>query len=300
MPRSRPILVTGAPRTATTPVGNMLASAQASVSLYEPLGTTGVRSNDLRFPMVGEGLGMSEQELAAVIDLFARRRTGPLHSQQRGKYFSWSRALFGSRTLHSARLARLHPFARNVIWKDPHAIMLAPDVASRGVPTVVTARRPEAHAASYRRLGWVSRAREIYPRWAARFGPCAIAEEALTEADDPVVSAALIWRMSYLGLIRTDTLDKVMLVTSEDLIADEAGTYARLFERLGLAPSKTTRRMLSAQRDGGAAIPDKGTTHDWSRSAASANSYWSEILSDADLAAVRALTGDVVGAIFPD
>lgn len=299
MPDTPPlILVTGAPRTATTPVGNMLATAHRTVSLYEPLGPTGIRANAARLPMLGSGLGLTEDQLSTVLASFARRRTGPLHSQQRGGTFSWKRALAGSRTAHTARLARLQPWAKTVIWKDPHAVFLAPDVAAREVPVVVTARRPEAHAASYQRLGWVSQAEAVYPRWARRFGPCAIVEAALPDAGQPVVSAALIWRLSYLGLIRSGVLDRVALITSEDLIADEVGSYRRLFDRLGLTPGKATEALLSAARDKGAAIPDKGTTHDWSRSAASANSYWKDILGEADIARVAALTGDVAERIF--
>ena len=48
------ILVTGAPRTATTPVGNMLETAQSTVSLYEPLGPTGLKRFQDWFPMNGE------------------------------------------------------------------------------------------------------------------------------------------------------------------------------------------------------------------------------------------------------
>ena len=46
----RLILVTGAPRTATTPVGNMLARCRGVVSLYEPLGPTGLVSVSERYP----------------------------------------------------------------------------------------------------------------------------------------------------------------------------------------------------------------------------------------------------------
>lgn len=292
------ILVTGAPRTATTPVGNALATARRTLALYEPLGTTGLVRIRSRFPMIGEADIPDSAALEDICGRLARLRPGKLHSQQRTATFSLKRAIFGSRTAHSFRLAQAHPWVRTVIWKDPHAVMLVPDLARIGVSVVVTARRPEAHAASYRRLGWVSAAASLYPRWSKRFGPCAVIESALDRAQDPVISAALIWRMSYLAVLRGEALDHVALVTSEDLIADDAGTYARLFDRFGLVPGPKTDARLRSHEATGAAIPASGKTHDWSRSAAAVNAYWKDVLSPEEVADVQRLTEDVATRIF--
>ncbi|TMM46739.1 sulfotransferase [Qipengyuania marisflavi] len=293
------ILVTGAPRTATTPVGNMLATARRAVTLYEPLGPTGVQGVDAWMPMVGDGLGLSASAVDQLISDLSGLRPGPLKTQQRPRQdFSLKRALFGSRTLHSFRLASLQPWSQAVIWKDPHANMLATDVALRGVPVVVTARRAKAHASSYRRLGWVSRAAEIYPRWAQRFGACPVVEGALGKAQDSIISSALIWRMSYLPLIRENCLDRVHLVTSDALVADERATYTRLFDRLGLVQTAATEKLLTAEKSATRSRPDSKTSHDWTRSVAAVNSYWKELLTDDDAAQVDRLTGDVEEALF--
>ncbi|MCV6627035.1 MAG: hypothetical protein OIF38_13110, partial [Cellvibrionaceae bacterium] len=146
------ILVTGAPRTATTPVGNMLSLAAKTTSIYEPFGLTGYREIKYRFPMTAPEDGLSPQALNALLQKIARFR-GRLKPQTRGRENTSLKAkFFGTRTRYSLRMARLQPWLNTVIWKDPHAVMLVPDIVQAGLPVVVTARRPKAHAGSYKRL----------------------------------------------------------------------------------------------------------------------------------------------------
>lgn len=299
MRQRRLILVTGAPRTATTPVGNLLAQCQGTVSLYEPLGPTGLSWIREAFPMVGRRLGIEPDQLATLLGQLRDVRLGKLKPQTRpGAAASLRSRLLGSRTLHSARIAKLQPWARTVIWKDPHAIMMVPDLVDSDVEVVVTARTPWAHAASYKRLGWHSKAAEIYPRWATRFGDCKTCETFLDRTGDSVVSAALLWRMSYLPLIRTQSLTQVHLITSEALERDERSTYFELLEQLGLTPTRGVERTLAKpRRDAAASGPNK-KTHDWKRSVASLNRYWQEVLSGDDLGNIHAITGDVAPLVL--
>lgn len=297
--RRRVILVTGAPRTATTPVGNMLSLASRTSTLYEPLGPTGFRRIHVRFPMVGNAAEeLALDELVALVSDIAALR-GRLKSQNRGEGPAPLRTrLFGSRTLHSFRLARLQPWADTVIWKDPHAVMLVPDLVAAGLPVVVTARRPHAHAASYKRLGWKSRAAEIYPRWQARFGADRVTEAWLERVGEPVISGALIWRLSYLQLLRTGCRGDIHLVTSDALEADEKATYLGLFDALGLRPTARLRRKLEQPRQAARAIPMSGQTHDWSRSVRAVNAYWKDLLDADEIAAVDAITREVADSLF--
>lgn len=296
----RVILVTGAPRTATTPVGNLLAQCRGTVSLYEPLGPTGLSRVGVWFPMVGDDLGVAEAALPQLIDDLAAFRPGKLKPQARGgRAASLVTSLFGSRTLHSVRLARLQPWARTVIWKDPHAIMMVPDLVEAGLDVVVTARTPRAHAASYRRLDWHSKARDVYPRWSARYGRCEVVESFLNRSEDSVISAALLWRLSYLPLLRTETLRRVHLITSEALEQDEQATYRMLIGDLGLTPTRAVERTLSREKREARASEMSQKTHDWTRSVASVNQYWKDVLSHEDLRHVDEITSDLEPALFP-
>ena len=293
--KRRLILVTGAPRSGTTPVGNLLGKCAGAVSIYEPLGKTGLTRIDGRFPLLGDGLGINRDDFHRLINDLSAFRFGPLKPQaRRASASSIFTTLFGSRTLHSMRLARLQPWSRTVIWKDPHAIMLVPDLVDAGIDVVVTVRTARAHAASYKRLGWRFKAAEIYPRWSARYGRCTTCEAHLDDSADKVTSAALLWRMSYLPLIRTDGLGKVHLITSADLQADERKTYDGLFRDLGLTPTPALERTLSRPRREARAADLGKKTHDWTRSVASLNSYWKDVLSAEDVEKVDRITADLV------
>jgi len=295
----RVILVTGAPRTATTPVGNMLALAAHTRAIYEPFGRTGYREIKHRFPMTAPEDGLTPEALSALLQKISRFQGG-LKPQHRGAGSTSLKArLFGTRTLYSLRMARLRPQLKNVIWKDPHAVMLVPDMIQAGLPVVVTARRPKAHAGSYKRLGWQSRAAEIYPRWKSRFGADPVAEQWLPEIEDPVISGALIWRLSYLPLIRENCLDRVQFITADALQADEDATYRKLCDALELKVTPAMEKQLKKRKSAnGRAIPGSGTTHDWTRSVETVNSYWKKLLTDEETAAVDALTGSLETQLF--
>ncbi len=297
--KRRLILVTGAPRTATTPVGNLLARCKGAVSLYEPLGPTGLSWVDEPFPIVGDGLGIDQDRLRALVEDLSAFRFGTLKPQVRQEGRATLRTkILGSRTLHSLRLARLQPWSSIVIWKDPHAILMAPDLCESNVDVVVTVRTPWAHAASYRRLGWRSKAAQVYPRWSARFGRCQVCENFLDQSTDSVIAAALLWRMSYLPLVRTSTLCKVHLITSEDLELNERATYFKLIRELGLIPTHAVERAVSLARREAAAAEMSQKPHDWKRSVASVNRYWKEVLTDGDVRNVHAITHDVTPYFF--
>jgi hypothetical protein len=267
------------------------------VSIYEPLGKTGLARIDTRFPVVGDEF--SRRDLQQLIEDLAAFRFGALRSQaRRPGRVSISTRLFGSRTLHSIRLAHLQPWSQVIIWKDPHAILLVPDLVNAGIDTVVTVRTPRAHAASYKRLGWHSRAAEIYPRWSARFGGCTICESLLQQSCDTVELAALLWRMSYLPLVRTGALASVQLITSADLETDERAAYEKLIGGLGLTPTAALVRMLSRPRREAAARDMSLKAHDWTRSLASVNNYWREVLTADEVQRVDRITSDLVPHLF--
>lgn len=299
MTKRRIILVSGAPRSGTTPVGNLLSRCEDTVSIYEPLGPTGLARVKTRFPVVGDMF--SKMELEELIDDLAAFRFGALKPQTRhsGQVSLFTR-LFGSRTLHSVRLARLQPWSRTIIWKDPHAILLVPDLLDANVDTVIAVRTPQAHAASYKRLGWYSKAAEVYPRWAARFGRCSICEMSFDRTVDAVESAALLWRMSYLPLIRTEAINKVHLITSADLETDERAAYGRLIKTLALVATPGVEQMLSKARRDTAAANMQRRAHDWTRSVSSVNNYWREVLTKDDIDKVDRITSDLVPRLFAE
>ena len=285
------ILVTGSPRSGTTPVGDILACLPRTATLYEPMGPTGDQRFAARFPMVGAD-GLTDAGLAAFIaDLAAGRlHLKPQDRPSGGVREKTIRRLIGSRTALSLRLYRANPFARRLIWKDPHAVFCATAVAALGVKTVVTMRPPLAQAASFKRLGWVSQAGEVQRRL-ARAGELDAAIDALIErhGGDPVGSAAILWHLAYRRFAGAPG-ENLRLFDLAALGEDEAAGYADLFQWLGQPmPAKAMRRI--ARRSGQDARPKPGQVHDFARSARSANAYWSDVLTADEIALVEDLNG---------
>jgi len=115
-----------------------------------------------------------------------------------------------------------------------------------------------------------------------------------------VESAALLWRMSYLPLIRTGALGSVRVVTSADLEADEPAAYDKLIRGLALTPGRGVKRMLAKPRRDAVAADMGSKTHDWTRSVSSVNNYWREVLTKDDLEKVDRITSDLAPRFFAE
>lgn len=296
----RIVLVSGAPRSGTTPIGHVLSLSSGAGILYEPMGTTGDRRFQQRFPMAGEP-GFDELQLAAFINDMRGLRLS-LKPQQRPAHdrLSWParqfRNLIGSRSAISYRLLHLRPRLRTIIWKDPLAALSAPEVANAGVPVVITARAPLAHAASYARLGWTLDVAALYARYRPLHGAIAEVEQALSEPLEPVTSATILWHLVYRRAVAAleQHPEHAVLVDSESLERDEQAVYERLLARLRLERSARLRRYL-AQRGTNANRKTHGATrvHDWSRPVSDTNHYWRDLLDPAQIERVHRLNGEL-------
>jgi hypothetical protein len=295
------------PRSGTTGVGTALAHAPAAASLYEPLNPeSGLRSVAEYFVLPPAGDLRQDRQLCDVLDqvlrVSVRTRTGvwPQDSRLRRAV----KQVTGSTSRASAVRIRLDPRVRTVVWKDPFASLLVPTVArDLGIPAVVTIRPPEASAASFKRLGWDFDVERVV-RGLARVHPGAAYLEGMVDEvrarRDPTSVGAQLWRVVYgylhhsLVELGSPTGAAVAWVNSRSLLADPAGTYDDLYQRLGLEMTPRARgRIEHDYRDEGSGAPAGGVTHDAQRNVQRANSYWSSVLDADEVARVRALTDAV-------
>lgn len=293
------ILVTGSPRSGTTPVGDLLTRLPHAASLYEPMGLTGDRELPYPFPTLGQS-GFDQQALAAFLDRIQRKNI-KLKSQIRPGAPLWRKLIapiVGSRTATSLRALKRQSRTDWLIWKDPHAAFLAADVAAMDIPVVLTARHPCAHAASFKRLGWVSKARDVYHRAPDRFAHMPALEGWLADhGDTPLGSAACLWAMIYAGIVRDGLPKQIFFMNPERLAADELASYAALFDWLGTDFPTQARDIIASRQSGEVAAPKGQRVHDFSRSAAAANSYWTKSLTTQEADLVLSITGPIWDAL---
>ena len=299
------ILVTGAPRSGTTPVGSILARAPGAQAIYEPWGPTGDVRFKTRFPIPGTG-GLSRDDVCAFVRDLAEFNIR-LKRQVRASYTRdpWylptARKIIGTRSRASLLLARINKRrCTHVIWKDPHAVMAVPDIIETGLPVVVTMRPALAHAASYKRLGWRPVLSDIYPRFEERYGRDIHIEAILLRSDEPsyVEAAAALWRMAYSVVAGAAGSPNLHLLDSKMLAYDEISCYQKLFKDLGLSFDRVRShltRCVAASRSHNR--PAKAV-HDWTRSIAYTNSYWQSTLSREEIRQVDTLTRDIELQLF--
>ncbi len=289
------ILVTGAPRSGTTPVGNTIAQAAGAESIYEPWGPTGDVRFDVRFPIPGTA-GFEKSELGRFVDDLAALSL-TLKPQVRAGHkklpFSQQlvRRVLGTRTAHSLRMARLKWGLSHVVWKDPYAVLAVPDILEVDVPVVVTLRPALAQAASYKRLNWQPNLGAIYPRFKQRYGADADIDRILSSPDEPpkYLAAAILWRMAYTAVSKGIGHPGLHIMSSTSLEHDEVGAYEGLFCGLSL-PFESAKRYVEKRNAGSMNQKREATAvHDWNRSVSHTNSYWRSVLTDDEAERVRDL-----------
>jgi hypothetical protein len=306
----RTILVTGAPRSGTTPVGAALALAPRTRMIYEPMGPTGDQRIPVRYAIPGQ-TGLPLDVFHAFLDDLQNLRL-QLGSQKRQSYVNMTfgqrllRRIIGSRTKISYLAAKIAPGFSTLVWKDPMAAFALPAVLAHGVPTVLCVRSPLAHAASFKRKGWTVDVGSIYPNFRQCYGPVPVLEGILGGKRnlDSVTTASMLWHMVYLLAYRVSRGEfgnfpaSFMLVSATQLEINEMQVYSDIYNCLDLPFEGQPRRKL--EQRAGLAIEDSGRTtrtHDWRRSVSATNSYWKKTLSDEEIVFVSGLNSWIFEAL---
>lgn len=290
----RLILVTGTPRSGTTPIGDALAAAPRTRTLYEPLNFhVGDRRVRRYFEIPGAG-GFAEadaDELVRDIGRLRLRLRPGLFPEDRGLRRAVKR-FTGSRTTSTYRAARLDARARTIVWKDPFAAFLAARVAAvHAIPVIATFRPPHAVAASFKRLGWRFDVDDLVSRLAATgFQPDQL--EAEWDLSQPAINAAALWRLVNAELLRAaQERPAVCLVDMDAVVADRDGVIRRLYARLGLQWTSRTEAHLDRSAKGeGPAAPQTTRAHGGRRDPAAVNRYWVDVLTAEEADAVSRIT----------
>lgn len=295
-----PILVTGAIRSGTTWVGRSLGTAPGVAVVHEPFNldhSQGVFAH--RFPYQYPYLpnGAAEADLVdRAMDDTLRFRYRPVVHLRRFENPRRTLGLFRDLPLSWYRRFVVRP---RPLLKDPIAVFSAEWLAKRfGMAVVVTVRHPAAFTWSYLRIDEPNRFSDLLAQPALMEGPLAPHAEDVARAarnDDPVVQAALLWKIVYSVVDEYRLCQPGWFVTRhEDLSLDPMGRFCALFERLGLPFTARTRRFL--QRTTASTNPVEaphGSLHYLRRHSRRSLGVWRHRLPTDEVARVRCLTEEV-------
>lgn len=292
----RLVLVTGTPRSGTTPIGDALATAPGARSLYEPLNFhVGDRRVGRYFEVVGAAgfTSVVLDDLVRGIRLPKLRLRPGVFPEDIGLRRLGKR-LTGSRTTMTYRQARLDPRLRTIVWKDPFATFLVEDlVEDHDLPVIATVRPPHAVAASFKRLGWAFDVPDLIERLAGR-GRDHRDLLSLVDTTTPAGNAAVLWHVANLTLVEAaDRHSEVLLVNLEDFVEDRRGVMRRLYAHAGLQWSPRVDAHLARSAAGEGAAPTRARAHVGPRDPSAVNRYWVDVLDDEEVTLVDAINADL-------
>lgn len=270
-----PILVTGVPRSGTTWLARLLATAdRVALAGREPMNPRG-----------------KQYALAHTLDGWARlegpstRQRWALRAAYRGLN-PWLYSRYGRR-----QWAAPLPWTQ-LIMKDPFAMLSLPTVVDATRARVVLLyRHPGAILASYRRMGWEPDVDELMPlvQHARATG---VEIPPLEPGADPRTPSVMGWfwgALYAMSLHDLDALPGAVVVSHEEVATGGADVLARLFEALALSPTHATT--LEHQKESAPAqAAGSRQLHNFDRSPTDVANAWRSRLLPGELDSIEAAT----------
>lgn len=279
-----PILVTGAPRSGTTWLARLLATAPGTALLgREPMN-----------PRAGQ------HALAGNVSGWSRLRetSGSRHHRAlRRAYAGRDPRVYGRYGRHQWRAPL--PFTRKII-KDPFGMLSLPTIhRSTGAHPVLVYRHPGAVLVSYRRMGWTPDLDELER---------VVREEIESAPDVPGLSprpreslgevAAMGWFWSSLHRIALQDLGDggvpATVVSHERLAGGDRSGAESLFASLGLTWNSAASDVLGLETG---APQDPRRLHNFDRSPAQAAVQWRSRLTPAEIEEMEEIAGETLCAL---
>lgn len=272
------ILVTGAPRSGTTWLARLLATAPG----------TALAGREPMNPSRGQ------YSLGRTLTGWTRLQD-PVPKQRR----ALRRAYRGVNPLLYGRYGRRQwaapwPWTRLIV-KDPFALLSIPAVERvTSARPVVVFRHPGAVLASYRRMGWTPDLDDLRPilrRHLRQKGGGSHANPGLGHARTAAAAMGRFWAGLH-GVVLDDlAATNPLIVSHEELAKAGEDGSARLFRELGLAWSDDTASEF--QVDSVASKEDASTLHNFDRDPAAVADAWRSKLSHDEIKEIERITAPV-------
>lgn len=280
----RPLLVTGMPRSGTTWLARLLATAPR----------TAMPGRELMTPE-GYALHHTIDGWVALDRLTPKQRRLTRLSYLGLNPFTFGR--YGRRQLVAS-----WPSMR-VVVKDPFAMLSLPVMCdlTHAVPVLVY-RHPGAALVSYRRMGWQPDLAELRPILSAHrerrsSGSSGSPALPLPGETDEATAMALFWSALYeIALDRAASVDGLVVVSHEELAGGGMPAVRTLFGALGLTTSEATAAEVQHERSQTSPTPSarsgsssqRPALHDFDRAPSQAAHSWRDRLTADELTMIEA------------
>jgi hypothetical protein len=220
---------------------------------------------------------------------------------------SWQRkvikGIVGSRGPFYLRLAKLNPFHKAAVIKDPIANLLTEYLYLHfGIKPVIIIKHPLSLVASLKRVNWWPNPGEISDQ------PHLIEDYFWDEADfltrdwgDPILAAAPYWRAIHKVLLaQKGKYSDWQVITHEELSQNPLSIFHRLYQKLELPWHKSIeRKILKLTQDNRSAQARKGRVQDFQRNSADIFKVSRDSLPLEERRAIFEVVEDVALQIYP-
>lgn len=299
----RPILVTGAHRTATTWVGKMLAADPQMAYISEPLNVLH-RPGVLRAKVQHWYMYLRDENEDCYLSAFQELLAFRYHLLDEIKSLR-SRKDFLRMGRDLGIFLRGGIFHQRALLKDPFAVFSLPWFAERlNCDVIVTVRHPAAFASSLKRLNWPFDFADLLDQpllMRDHLEPYRKDMQSIAK-DDIIGQAALLWMMVYRVVRATrERIPSIRVVRHEDLSLDPVAGYRKLYGELGLEFTPRVERMIldSSSSENPTELSKKKTHSVKLNSRASVNN-WKKWLSNDEINRVRKMTEETAHLYYPE
>lgn len=269
--RHRWLFVTGAPRSGTTFLGNVLSLPREVNPLIEPFNPHGgmpwVTQRYLYLPRAAE---LTAEQRARFDDFFSYRFTQRTYVHLGdSRRVRWRKRLICGGNVLAVWRAKLNPWAEVTLIKDPIAVFLTELFAElRPMVTFALVRHPLSYVGSLKRLKWDFRVAPLLeqPRLRERY------LFDFPAKDDRGVSnleaTAWIWLAINRYLLEVAERQPSLHLLSHEMLSAEPLAAARFcYERAGLRfTPRVEGYVLGRTNSSNKAKPSEGVAHDFRRS----------------------------------
>ena len=304
------VYITGVPRSGTTFVGKVLSMPLEVDYLHEPFNPQcGIVGLDRWYPYVRPTIDTEEAQSfhAIVKSLFSYdfnfKRYIPREDPLQRKLI---KALVGSRGEFYLRLAKLNPFHRAAVIKDPIGNLLTEYLYHNfQVKPVIIVKHPVSFIASLKRVNWW-----IQSSWMTENQPHLVEDYFSDELDfinreyDSLLEgSAAYWRAAYKVLLeQASKYPDWQVITIEELSNDPLNVFQKLYSHLDLPWSDSIRRKIVQLTGSSNNSTDAqgGKVQDFNRNSKDIFAMRRKSLSEKERQAVFDIVRDVALKVYPE
>jgi hypothetical protein len=300
------IYVTGLPRSGTTFVANILSLPLEVDYIHEPFNPhCGISGFDKSYRYLRPTLDTDEMKrLHSLIkniftyDFKLKTHVPPGDPPTR----KLLKTLIGSRGPFNLGIAKVNPFHKTAIIKDPTAPLLAEYLYKTfQVKPLILVKHPTSFIASVKRLGWNPNISKLNDQPALLEDFFSDDLDALTQIEkDPIISAALFWRVNYKALFsQSAKYSDWQVLTHENLSESPLKSFKEIYDSFGLPWSRRIENKVIKMTGGkNSAEARAGIVQDFNRNSAEIFKLRRDSLSPDERRKIFNIVGDIALKIY--